>query len=110
MPQGAQGSGVRLAVLLLGARGAGKATAARAAATALGLHLVPFSCAELAAEGHAPDALHGAFEAAQPFAPTVLLLRHFGALAAAAAGVAGMPFFQTKAGPFSGTSACLRCC
>lgn len=85
--QDAPRSGVRLAVLLLGARGAGKATAARAAAAALGLHLVPFSCAELAAEGQAADALHGAFEAAQPFAPALLLLRQFGAAAAGAPGV-----------------------
>ena len=87
--QDAPCSGVRLAVLLLGARGAGKATAARAAAAALGLHLVPFSCAELAAEGQAADALHGAFEAAQPFTPALLLLRHFGTAAAGAPGVTG---------------------
>ena len=87
--QDAPRSGVRLAVLLLGARGAGKATVARASAAALGLHLVPFSCAELAAEGQAADALHGAFEAAQPFAPALLLLRHFGTAAAGAPGVTG---------------------
>ena len=87
--QDAPRSGVRLAVLLLGARGAGKATVARASAAALGLHLVPFSCAELAAEGQAADALHGAFEAAQPFAPALLLLRHLGTAAAGSPGVTG---------------------
>ncbi len=79
----------RLAVLLLAPRGGGKATAARAAAAALGLHLVPFSGAELAAGGAAPDALRGAFEAARAYPPALLLLRHAGALAAPAAGAPG---------------------
>ncbi len=79
----------RLALLLLAPRGGGKATAARAAAAALGLHLVPFSGAELAAGGAAPDALRGAFEAARAYPPALLLLRHAGALAAPAAGAPG---------------------
>ncbi|KAK9832032.1 hypothetical protein WJX81_000155 [Elliptochloris bilobata] len=82
-------SGVRLAVMLLGPRGAGKATAARAAAAALGLHLVPFSCAELAAEGQIADALRIAFVVTRPYAPAVLLLRHLSAAAAGAAGLTG---------------------
>jgi MoxR-like ATPase len=38
---------LRVAALLEGPRGSGRSTAARAAATALGLNFIPWSCAEI---------------------------------------------------------------
>lgn len=39
--------GVQASVLVVGPPGAGKATAVNAAAAALGVHIVPFTCHEL---------------------------------------------------------------
>ena len=79
---------LQVAALMLGPRGSGRATAVRAATAALGIHLVPFSCHDLKGqtEAHSATALKGALEAAQQFAPAVLLLRHFEVLAESAAG------------------------
>ena len=79
---------LQVAALMLGPRGSGRATAVRAATAALGIHLVPFSCHDLKGqtEAHTATALKAALEAAQQFAPAVLLLRHFEVLAESAAG------------------------
>ena len=79
---------LQVAALLLGPRGSGRATAVRAATAALGIHLVPFSCHDLKGqtEAHTATALKASLEAAQQFAPAVLLLRHFEVLAESAAG------------------------
>lgn len=86
--QGSAALALQVAVLMLGPRGSGRATAVRAAAAALGIHLVPFSCHDLKgqSEGHTAVALKAALEAAQQFAPAVLLLQHFEVLAESAAG------------------------
>jgi SpoVK/Ycf46/Vps4 family AAA+-type ATPase len=86
-------------LLLHGPRGSGKATAARAAAAALGLHFVSCSCHDLAAAAARPGeggvaeggaaALRALVGEASRFAPCVLLLRHLPALAAAAGGGGG---------------------
>jgi SpoVK/Ycf46/Vps4 family AAA+-type ATPase len=85
-------------LLLHGPRGAGKATAARAAAAALGLHFIACSCHDLAAaarpagggEGGPAEGLAAAWRAlvaeASRFAPCVLLLRHLSALASGGGG------------------------
>ena len=74
---------LQVAVLMIGPRGSGRATAARAATAALGIHLVPFSCHDLKGQTDAQTAtaLKAAVEASQDFAPAVLLLRHFEVLA-----------------------------
>lgn len=79
---------LQVAALLLGPRGSGRATAARAATAALGIHLVPFSCHDLKGqtEAHTATALKATMDAAQQFAPAVLLLQHFEVLAEVAAG------------------------
>ena len=68
---------LRTAVLVQGPPGAGKRTAATAAASALGVHLVPFSCQELRgpSDSKTAAALTAAFEAAGHYAPAILLLR-----------------------------------
>ncbi|KAG2449569.1 hypothetical protein HYH02_005102 [Chlamydomonas schloesseri] len=77
------------ALLLHGPPGSGRRTAARAAAAALGLHFVAVSCHELAPPPGASDAAaqRGAVaalklmvEAAEAFAPAVLLLQDLEAL------------------------------
>lgn len=77
-----------MAPLMVGPPGCGRATAAAAAAAALGIHLVPISCHELrgggdagAAARGAAAALEAAAAAAARFAPCVLLLRHLDVLA-----------------------------
>ena len=84
-------------MLLHGPAGAGKATAVRAAASALGWHVVPFSCRELGGQAQQPQqpggpdgtavaALKAAFEAAAQFSPALLLLEDFQALLEAVPG------------------------
>lgn len=65
-----------------GPSGSGKSTAAHAAAAALGLHVVPYSCHEFngQADQVAASALRAAFQGARSFAPAVLLLQDFAAL------------------------------
>lgn len=74
---------LQVSVLLLGPRGSGRATAVRAATAALGIHLVPFSCHDLKGQtdSQTATALKASLEAAEGFAPVVLLLRHFEVLA-----------------------------
>ena len=48
--QSGEDAGLRVALLLTAPSGGGKATAVRGAAAALGLHVVPFSCHELAGQ------------------------------------------------------------
>ncbi|KAL0039627.1 hypothetical protein WJX77_003781 [Trebouxia sp. C0004] len=74
---------LQVAVLLLGPRGSGRSIAVRAAAAALGIHFVPFSCHDLKGQTDAETAtaLKASLEAAQGYAPVVLMLRHFEVLA-----------------------------
>lgn len=74
---------LQVAVLLLGPRGSGRSTAVRAAAAALGIHFVPFSCHDLKGQTDAETAtaLKASLEAAQGYAPVLLMLRHFEVLA-----------------------------
>ncbi|KAA6429814.1 MAG: peroxisome biogenesis 6-like [Trebouxia sp. A1-2] len=74
---------LQVAVLLLGPRGSGRGTAVRAAAAAVGIHFVPFSCHDLKGQTDAETAtaLKASLEAAQGYAPVVLMLRHFEVLA-----------------------------
>jgi hypothetical protein len=74
---------LQVAVLLLGPRGSGRSTAVRAAAAALGIHFVPFTCHDLKGQTDAETAtaLKASLEAAQGYAPVVLMLRHFEVLA-----------------------------
>uniref|UniRef100_A0A9I9DBT5 Peroxisomal ATPase PEX6 n=1 Tax=Cucumis melo TaxID=3656 RepID=A0A9I9DBT5_CUCME len=69
----------RISVLLYGMAGCGKRTVIRYVAQRLGLHVVEFSCHDIMAssEKRAPAALAQAFNMAQRYSPTVLLLRHF---------------------------------
>jgi len=72
-------------VILHGPAGVGKRSCAEAAAAALGVNVVPFNCHELVAaagsEQTAVGALKAAIAVAREYAPAVLLLRRFGALA-----------------------------
>ena len=78
---------LKTAALVKGPSGAGKRSAAAAAAASLGAAFVCVSCHELIAEGgerRLASAVAAAFDAAAAHAPAVLYLRRFGALAAAA--------------------------
>lgn len=80
--QDSAGLALQLSVLLVGPRGSGRSTAVRAATAALGIHMVPFSCHDLKGQtdSQTATALKASLEAAQEFAPVVLLLRHFDVL------------------------------
>ncbi|XP_050265419.1 peroxisome biogenesis protein 6 [Quercus robur] len=69
----------RVSVLLHGLAGCGKRTVIRYVARRLGLHVVEYSCHNLIApsERKASVALAQAFNTAQRYLPTILLLRHF---------------------------------
>ncbi|KAJ0051898.1 hypothetical protein Pint_01035 [Pistacia integerrima] len=69
----------RVAVLLHGLPGCGKRTVVRYVARRLGLHVVEYSCHSLMAssERKTSAALAQAFNTAQRYSPTVLLLRDF---------------------------------
>ncbi|OWM78020.1 hypothetical protein CDL15_Pgr018589 [Punica granatum] len=69
----------RVAVLLNGLEGCGKRTVVRHVASRLGLHVVEVSCHNLVAssERKVSTALAQAFDTAQRYSPTILLLRHF---------------------------------
>ncbi|XP_044503231.1 peroxisome biogenesis protein 6 isoform X2 [Mangifera indica] len=69
----------KVSVLLHGLRGCGKRTVVRYVARRLGLHVVEYSCHNLMAssERKTSVALAQAFNTAQRYAPTVLLLRDF---------------------------------
>lgn len=69
----------RISVLLYGMAGCGKRTVIRYVAQRLGLHVVEVSCHDIMAssEKRAPAALAQAFNMAQRYSPTILLLRHF---------------------------------
>ena len=83
---------VRTALLLHGTPGSGKATAVRAAAAALGLHTIPYGCAGLhGGDRQTAPLLRAAYEAAESFAPAVLLLTGFEAVAGSAAEAASNP-------------------
>ena len=78
---------LKTAALVKGPSGAGKRSAAAAAAASLGAAFVCVSCHELIAEGgerRLAGAVAAAFDAAAAHAPAVLYLRRFGAIAAAA--------------------------
>lgn len=77
--QDSAGLALQVSVLLVGPRGSGRSTAVRAATAALGIHMVPFSCHDLKGQtdSQTATALKASLEAAQEFAPVVLLLRHF---------------------------------
>ena len=90
--KGAAGVSIRASVLVHGPSGSGKATAARAAATAMGLHVVPFGCAGLhRGDGQAAPRLGAAFEAASSFGPAVLLLMGLELLVGSAADAGSNP-------------------
>eukprot|EP00854_Cymbomonas_tetramitiformis_P029577 gene29577-36856_t len=76
----------RPAVLLAGPEGVGKRSCVEMAAAALGCHLVPLSCFELwdETETKIAAAVAEAFASARRYAPAVLLLRDFEAIATAA--------------------------
>lgn len=78
---------MRSGVLLHGPPGVGKATAVHAAARALGLHVVPFGCADLRSLGEQQvvSRLRDAHAAACPFAPAILLLKGVESLAGSGA-------------------------
>ncbi|GKV04957.1 hypothetical protein SLEP1_g17034 [Rubroshorea leprosula] len=69
----------RVAVLLYGLAGCGKRTVVKYICQRLGLHLVEFSCHNLMAssEKKTSAALAEAFNMAQRYSPSILLLRHF---------------------------------
>ncbi|XP_056168072.1 peroxisomal ATPase PEX6 isoform X5 [Syzygium oleosum] len=71
----------RVAVLLSGLTGCGKRTIVRFVARRLGLHVVEFSCNSLmsSSERKTSIALAEAFNTAQRYSPSILLLRHFDA-------------------------------
>ena len=80
--QGAEASNVCVSVLIYGPSGCGKSTAVSAAAAALGLNVVPYSCHEFVGQSDAAvaAALKTAVESAQDFAPAVLYLEDLSAL------------------------------
>lgn len=69
----------RVSVLLYGSAGCGKRTVVKYVARRLGLHVVEYSCHNLIAssERKTSVALAQAFNTAQRYLPTILLLRHF---------------------------------
>ncbi|KAF8015059.1 hypothetical protein BT93_H0757 [Corymbia citriodora subsp. variegata] len=71
----------RVAVLLSGLTGCGKRTVVRFVARRLGLHVVEFSCNSLisSSERKTSSALAEAFNTAERYSPSILLLRHFDA-------------------------------
>eukprot|EP00249_Psilotum_nudum_P020917 c27900_g1_i1 orf=315-3470(+) len=73
---------LRTAVLMHGPAGCGKRTVVRQVANELGMHVVEYNCHELvgASEEKTSIALKQTFEVARRYAPSVLLLRRFGAL------------------------------
>ncbi|BDA49160.1 Peroxisomal biogenesis factor 6 [Coccomyxa sp. Obi] len=75
-------TGLRTALLLHGPSGSGKSTTVHAAAAALGLHVIPFSCHEFSGQADtvAASAVRAAFRSARYFSPAVLLLQDFAAL------------------------------
>ncbi|KAK9918621.1 hypothetical protein WJX75_005422 [Coccomyxa subellipsoidea] len=81
-------AGLRVALLLHGPSGSGKSTAVHAAAAALGLHVIPYSCHDFngQADAVAASAVRAAFRSARTFAPAILLLQDFGALSDALSG------------------------
>ncbi|CAH9098755.1 unnamed protein product [Cuscuta epithymum] len=72
----------RVAVLISGLPGIGKTTIVKFVARQLGLHLVEYNCHNLFAssERKASSVLAEAFNVAQSYSPTILLLRHFDVL------------------------------
>ncbi|KAK3415577.1 hypothetical protein EUGRSUZ_H01193 [Eucalyptus grandis] len=71
----------RVAVLLSGLTGCGKRTVVRFVARRLGLHVVEFSCNTLmsSSERKTSISLAEAFNTAERYSPSILLLRHFDA-------------------------------
>ncbi|OAY49564.1 peroxisome biogenesis protein 6 isoform X1 [Manihot esculenta] len=69
----------RISVLLYGPAGCGKRTVVRHISRRLGLHVVEFSCHNLmsSSDRNTSVALAQAFNTAQRYSPTILLLRHF---------------------------------
>ncbi|GMN38088.1 hypothetical protein TIFTF001_007343 [Ficus carica] len=69
----------RISVLLYGLAGCGKRTVVRYVARRLGLHVVEYSCHNLMASSERKTSvtLAQAFNTAQRYSPTILLLRHF---------------------------------
>ncbi|PON96624.1 Spastin [Trema orientale] len=69
----------RVSVLLHGIAGCGKRTVVRYVARRLGLHVVEYSCHNLmaASERKTSVTLAQAFNTAQRYSPTIILLRHF---------------------------------
>ncbi|KAG2428807.1 hypothetical protein HXX76_011507 [Chlamydomonas incerta] len=104
------------ALLLHGPPGSGRRTAARAAAAALGLHFVAVSCHELApppggsdaaAQRGAAAALRAIVDAAEAFAPAVLLLQDLEALVGTRSAADGPS--QQGQGAGGAASAAQRC-
>lgn len=83
--QGPEADSVCVSVLLHGPSGCGKSTAVSAAAAALGLNVVPYSCHEFIGQSDAAVAMaiRAALESAQEFAPALLHLEDFSALCSA---------------------------
>ena len=83
--QGAEADSVCVSVLLYGPSGCGKSTAVSAAAAALGLNVVPYSCHEFIGQSDAAmaSAIRSALESAQEFAPSILYLEDLSALCSA---------------------------
>ncbi len=83
--QGAEASNMCVSVLIYGPSGCGKSTAVSAAAAALGLNVVPYSCHEFIGQSDAAVAvaLKASLESAQDFAPAVLYLEDLSALCSA---------------------------
>ncbi|KAH7517110.1 hypothetical protein FEM48_Zijuj09G0027600 [Ziziphus jujuba var. spinosa] len=69
----------RVSVLLFGLAGCGKRTVVRYVARRLGLHVVEYSCHSLMSSSDRKTSvtLAQAFNTAQRYSPTILLLRHF---------------------------------
>ncbi|KAJ9187738.1 hypothetical protein P3X46_003160 [Hevea brasiliensis] len=69
----------RVSVLLYGPEGCGKRTVVRYISCRLGLHVVEFSCHNLmtSSDRNTSIALAQAFNTAQRYSPTILLLHHF---------------------------------